>query len=142
MKLNNVKTGERLSLTYYVEVLSRNGEELKVRDSNGQTFTIKGKKLIETTINSASQFENEEKVTRTEAVEKLLSARDSAFTVVFDKQDGSERTLVGKLLDSENYMGRSNVVDLEITTGSPNRQVDHRTLRSLILRGTKYTVKK
>jgi len=39
-------------------------------------------------------------------------------------------------------MGRSNVIDLLITTGSPTRQVDHRTLKSLILRDVKYTAKK
>ncbi len=142
MKLKDVKTGERLSFTNYMEVVSKDNDSVKVKDVNGQVFTIKGKDLIEKTVTSAAQFEKEEKLNKTEMVETLLGARDSVFTVIFDKQDGNERTLVGRLIGSENHMGRSNVVDLEITSGSPNRQVDHRQIKSLTLRGTKYTVKK
>lgn len=142
MKLDNVKKGERLSFTYYVEVLNvdKKKEAIDVKDSNGQTFTIQGQDLIEG-ITSASQFEKEEKLNRTQLVEKLQTAGDSVFTAKFVKQTGDDRTMIARLVGSENLMGRSNVIDME-ATGNVIKQIDHRTLHELILKGTKYTLKK
>jgi glycerate kinase len=126
----------------YLTVQERTALGLKVKDQNGRAFEVRGKELIENTMASASQFETEQTVTKTLAAEKLINAGDVAFTVNFDKQDGANRTMVARLTDTENYMGRSNVVDLEHSgAGSPNRQVDHRTIKFLILRGVKYNVK-
>lgn len=141
MKFTNIKKGEVLSSTMYLTVLDKDKDSIKVRDLNGQQFTVKGDKLIEQSMRSAAQFDQEVKVNKTEAAEKLINAGDTAFTVVFNKADGTERTLVGTLIDTENHMGRSNVTDLQVTTGNPLRQVDHRTIKSLVLRGTKYVVK-
>jgi len=55
--------------------------------------------------------------------------------------NGEERILEGYHTGSQDEMGRVQVVDMNITTGSPNRLVDPRTLNYLILKGTKYTVK-
>jgi len=141
-KFKNVKPGEFLSSTMYMQVLSKTQNGVKVKDAlNGNEFEVRGASLIEQ-MRSSQQFEKEEKVSRTDLANNLTSAGDAVFTVVFDKQDGTERTLVGKLINAENQMGRSNVEDLEIATGSRLRQVDHRTLKSLILNGVKYTVKK
>lgn len=142
MKFSNIKKGEILSSTMYMEVLAKDGTSVKVRDSNKNEFTVQGKGLIEKTMNSNSQYEKELKVNRTQAVEALLTAGDTVFTVEFTKADGSDRVLVGRLVDTENHMGRSNVEDLLTTDTHRLRQVDHRTIKSLILRGTKYTVKK
>jgi hypothetical protein len=55
---------------------------------------------------------------------------------------GEERTLIGYLVSAEPKMGRSTVVDLNIPKGSHNlRQIDHRTLQSIVLKGIKYIVK-
>ena len=55
--------------------------------------------------------------------------------------EGEHRSLVGYLVASEPTLGRSKVVDLDIPTGEPaERLVDHRTLRSIIIRGVKYHV--
>lgn len=61
---------------------------------------------------------------------------------------GEERTLIGYLLSTEAKMGRSQVVDLELPVKdganpvlSRIRQVDHRTLNWIIIRGVKYTQK-
>ncbi len=141
MKLKDVKTGERLSFTNYMEVVSKDNDSVKVKDVNGQVFTIKGKDLIEKTVTSAAQFEKEEKVNRTNMVEALLGAKDSVFTARFVKQDGKDRIMVARLVNSENLMGRSNVIDLE-ATGQVIKQIDHRSLYELTLKGTKYTIKK
>lgn len=42
---------------------------------------------------------------------------------------------------SESHFGRSTVLDLNAPHGKNFRQVDHRTLNSLILKNVKYTVK-
>lgn len=142
MKFKNVKPGEVLSTTKYVTVVKREADYLKVRDTDGTEFTIHGPEFIEKSVQSGMQYTTEEEVTKTELAEKLLSAGDTVFTVDFIKADGKPRVLTGRLLDTENHMGRSNVIDLMINTGSPTRQVDHRTLKSLILRDVKYTIKK
>jgi hypothetical protein len=144
MKFDNIQVGEILSTTMYVHVqpYGKHSDSIDVKDSFGRSFKVQGKKLIEESFNSSEQYENEETVTKTKAAEILTGAGDSVFTVVYTKQDGSERTLVGRLMDTENLMGRSNVIDLQIQTGNPLRQVDHRTIKSIILKGTKYIVKK
>lgn len=127
----------------YVEVLDKTANGIKVKDSNGSQFEIRGPQLIESTMNSNQQFEKVEKVSRTAAIEALLSAGDSVFTAEYVKQDGTPRVLVGRLLSSENLLGRSNAEDLMLPASEKNRmrQIDHRTLESVIVKGTKYTVK-
>lgn len=143
MKFSNTKVGEHLSYTSYVEVLSKNATngEMEVKDSNGKTFIIRGKSLIEGTMNSAAQYTTEKEVNQVQLVEALLNAKDAVFTVRFTKADGEKRTLTGHLIGTENHMGRSNVVDLEVTSGNNMRQVDHRTLEYVILKGVKYVKK-
>lgn len=144
MKFNSIKPGEVLSSTMYLTVLSKDKDSIKVKDNFNREFTVKGPKLIEETMNSSTQFEKEEKVNKTKAAEILHNAGDAVFTTDFVKQDGTDRTMVAKLIETENLMGRSNVLDLQESTPgkSPIKQVDHRTLRSITLKGTKYTVKK
>lgn len=142
MDFKLIKPGEVLSSTMYLTVLSKDTDSIKVKDNFGREFTVKGPKLIEETMSSASQFGKEEKISRTKAAEILTSAGDTVFTADFVKQDGSDRTLVGRLVENENLMGRSNVIDLQETAAHKMKQVDHRTLKSVILKGTKYTVKK
>ena len=138
---DELKMGDKLSVTYYLTINKVNADNIEVRDNQGGNFTVRGKQLIENTMYAANQYKNSEKVTRTEMVEHLENAGDSVFTAVFDKQDGTKRVLVGHLLSTEPKMGRSQVIDLDITTGNPTRLVDHRTISSIIVKGTKYTLK-
>lgn len=142
MEFSKIQTGEVLSSTMYLTVVSKDSDSIKVKDSFGREFVVKGPKLIEETMTSAIQFSKEEKVSNTKAAEALVAAGDTAFTVVFIKEDGKERTLTGRLVETENLMGRSNVIDLQIATGYAMRQVNLRELKSVVLKGTKYTVKK
>lgn len=142
MEFKKIKKGEILSCTMYMEVLEKGLDSIKVKDSYGREFLVKGQKLIEQTMFSSEQYSSEEKVSKTKAAEVLTNARDSVFKVDYIKQDGEDRTLIGHLLNTENLMGRSDVVDLQVTGGNPMRQVDHRTTKSIILKGVKYTVKK
>ena len=120
---------------------------------------------------NASVFKDEETLPLTKVATKLTEANSTAFTVSFtckvkddavkqkltnlDTKDvksdadakalakelltGRETKIVGRLSNSEGKMGRSLVIDLK--TGG-YAQVDHRTLKYLIIDNTKFTVKK
>lgn len=54
---------------------------------------------------------------------------------------GEERVLVGHLVASEPLMGRSVAIDLDVPAKQHRRRlIDHRTLKSLVVRNTKFHV--
>lgn len=144
---NKVKDNDLMAFVNYVKVkkVASNGEELIVSplDKNSKDIRITGYDLVVNAL-SADQFENTEKVTKTEAAEILISSHNRPFTVSFNKADGSERVLRGRLIKPEPLLGRSMVEDLdESATASKGRvrQVDHREINWLIVGGIKYQVK-
>ena len=54
---------------------------------------------------------------------------------------GEERVMVGRHYGNVDVNGRVTFVDMNVTTGNPNRLVDPRTIDYLIVDGTKYEVK-
>jgi hypothetical protein len=46
------------------------------------------------------------------------------------------------LVDVENNLGRSTVIDLSAKTDSKFRQIDHRTIQYIIFKNVKYVLKK
>jgi hypothetical protein len=138
-----VKRGDLMAFTYFgfVQDTSNVGQtELIVEGLNGDTFRVSGDSLIENAA-SADQYLKTKKVNKTEAAEILVASHNRPFTVCFTKADGNKRVLKGRLLRHEPLMGRSYVEDLEIKSGHPLRQVDHRNIVYLIVDGIKYTVK-
>ena len=161
--------GNWFSGTRYFQVKSTKGDEVTCR-SQGQDITI-SKDILEYEMNNANVFVKEEKLPLTQVATKLIDANNTAFSVCFTtkvdekavqeklaslttkqmKQDkiakevakdlllGKESNIIGRLSKAEGKMGRSLVIDLP-TQGY--RQVDHRTLKSLIIDNVKYTVKK
>lgn len=59
-----------------------------------------------------------------------------------DLIQGTETTLTAHLVKSEQHMGRSLVIDLNAPESNRFRQVDHRTIKSIILRNVKYNIAK
>jgi hypothetical protein len=113
----------------------------------GKKFEIHGKDFINSLV-SASYFDESKEATKTELAELLVNAGFKPFTVVFEKMDGSLRTLVGVMLRHESLLGRSMV--RELATGRKEaerkddngiRLVDHRTIQSLIIDGVRYMLK-
>ena len=119
-------------------------------------------------MSSADVYATEEKLALTKVAEALNSANSKCFTVCFntkideklatdklsnakaddfknaknlakDLLTGKETTIVGRLSNSDNKLGRSLVVDL---SSKGYRQVDHRTINWLIINNVKYSVKK
>lgn len=60
----------------------------ETRDST--TDITMARDILETEMNSGLAFEKEEKVSRTELVEKMISAGETAFTIQFNKKVDAE----------------------------------------------------
>jgi hypothetical protein len=80
-----LKAGDRLSETQYYEVTDVTDEGISVRNARGYSLDI-AKSVVEEGMYSASQFEEERRISRTELSEILEQAGDTAFTVNFNKQ--------------------------------------------------------
>jgi len=50
--------------------------------------------------------------------------------------------MICHLVEAENMLGRSTVIDLSAKTENKFRQVDHRTIEWLIIKNVKYVLKK
>lgn len=142
-----VKKGELMAFIYWVKVEDalKGGDDLNVEDVVGVAgkIRVQGKSLVAGSL-SADQFKEVVKVSKTALAQLLVDSSNRPFTVVFEKQDKTDRTLRGRLISHEALLGRSMVEDLDLpldTQGGRVRLVDHRTLKNLIVDGVKYEVK-
>lgn len=138
---DKLEKDEYLSIVQYYRYLRPHTDRmgagiLAVNIETGQE-TFLSNTVVEACLNSSSHYVHEEKVTRSELARRLMHAHDAVFTVTFTKKNGSERTMVAHLIDVEDFMGRSRVYDLE---QKGIRQIDHRTISSLIWKGTRYHI--
>lgn len=142
VKLADVKSNDLMAFVYYATVSKKLGTNLEVKNVDDDiNFSVQGKQLIERGF-SADRFSEEVKISKTKAAEILVSSYNRPFTVCFDKQEGEERTLRGRLVHPEPLLGRSMVEDLDLPKDKHRlRQVDHRTIKYLIVDGVKYVVK-
>lgn len=140
VQASKVKKGHLMAFVYYGKVETATPGRLSIRNvDDNMSFRVEGNDLIERSF-SADQYEEEIKVSKTRAAEILVSSYNRPFTVSFEKQDGDERVLRGRLVTPEPLLGRSMVEDLDIKSGHRLRQVDHRTIKYLIVDGVKYVV--
>ena len=138
-----IKSGDVLALTYWVKVDRVDSDsKLLVEDLyTGNKFYVQGQELVDSTL-SADSYLNEEKLTKMQAADKLVTLYGKPVTVYFKKENGQQRLLRGKLLSSEPLLGRSYFEDLDLPkTEHRTRLVDHRTLSYFIVDGVKYNVK-
>lgn len=142
VKSVNVKKDDLMAFIYFAKVKKNaNGEHLEVFDIDRESdFSVTGKDLIEAGT-SADYFAEEEKISKTKLAEILIHSPNKPFTVCFDKTNGSERVLRGRLIAPEPLLGRSTVEDLDVTGKNRLRLVDHRTLKWMVVDGVKYVVK-
>ena len=146
--VSKFKVGDVIAMTHYARITNIDVDPKDKQDRitvddlerAGTAFHVKGDDLFNS-LQSAAFYSKTEKVSQTEIAEKLSQAYGKPFTVTFLKADKKERVLVGKLISHEPLMGRSHVHDFEVTSGTPLRLVDHRTIKSLIIDGVKYEVK-
>ena len=131
-KKNNI-----VSLTKYFVVDSATNSKVSARDMDtNEMVEIKGVQLVES-LSSADYFTSTQKQSKTELAEILINAGVRPFTVVFEKQNGEKRIMRARFLSTEPLLGRSIVSDLD--EGGQIKQVDHRTIESIIIDKVKYT---
>jgi hypothetical protein len=143
VKASAIKPNDLMAFVYYGKIKDAKPDVLQVQSLGSSAdldFQVRGRELIESGF-SADQFEEEVKVTKTKAAETLIASHNRPLTVCFEKTDGSERVMRGRLITPEPLLGRSMVEDLDITEGHRLRLVDHRTIKYLIVEGVKYVVK-
>lgn len=140
-KFADVKNGDLMAVLMYARVTGTHQNHISCENvDNGQLFDVNGQSLVEEMF-SADQFQEIRKVTKTEMAETLSNSFNVPFTVVFQKQDGSQRKLRGRLIEPERLMGRCRVQDLDERGSTRLRLVDNRTLTELIVKGVKYVLK-
>ena len=141
--MTTLKKDDLVAVVRFAKVTAVNNSKqfVTVVDVDDKTeFDINGKTMIDT-LKTGSIHGKPQKVTMTRAAEILSTSFNTPFTVCFQKQNGDERILRGRLLSTESLLGRSNVEDLDIADAHRMRQVDHRTIRWIIVGGEKYEVK-
>lgn len=132
--------GHIVAISKYAKIDKVTSSEIWLTDlDDGSEFRVVGQELM-SKLQSADLFGEEVKVPLTEAAKLVSCLRSSPITVCFEKQDGSERVLRGKLLSTEPLLGRSHFEDLDLPANRL-RLVDHRTIKWAIIENVKYTVK-
>ena len=121
----NFSKTEKVSLTAAVEIMENVGDKV---------FTVEYNK-------KADPIEVAQRIAA------LSSKEQGSKTKVTKCMLGDNRTMTARLVSVEAKLGRSTVMDLEIDKAmkgdwdSRTRQVDHRTIKSIVVGGTKYVVK-
>lgn len=135
-----------LAFIYFTKVtgVDNVGRHLRVNDlDRTNPFEVTGDGLVRAAL-SADYFAREEKVSQSELIDILMVSYNVPFTVCFEKDDQSERILRGRLTGVDHRRGRSYADDLDIVDngkGNRQRQINHRGLKYLIVRGVKYVAK-
>jgi len=151
----------------YDHVTRRNITMLTIENSNGNSWQI-GADIAALEFSIASQFEDEEKVSRTRMIEIMLEHPRTAMTINFNKKpkvedvakalqegktgtakdwkalvkeqlEGAERTMLGYHVCSFDEHRRLRFQDAE---AKGQRLVDPRTLNWLVVDRVKYTITK
>jgi len=141
-----LKVGDNLSTTVYYTVVEKLPGKTVVTDETGARVTISNG-VLERESYSATQYTDEKKVSRTDAVKVLQNAGDTQFECEFTKKDGTKRRMVARRrpgVPGDTVFGRTECIESVpgSTTGeTQKRQIDHRTLASITWKRRKYTVK-
>lgn len=145
VKHDQVQPGHLMAFIYYakVESVHAGGERLQVvglTKGAPPRFGVDGKDLVTGAL-SADQFHETIQVSMTEAANILVESPNTPLTVCFIKKDGTDRILRGRFLAEEPRLGYSWCEDLEKPEGDRVREVNHREIKWLIVRGVRYEVK-
>lgn len=135
-----MKKGDIIQVIHNCEVEEVNGNTIKAYDKERKLhLSLEGSELARY-VKNGSEYNLTKKVTKTEIADLLIHSHGVVFTVEYIKQDNEHRTLRGYLTGVDGQLGRSYCVDLDVLEENKTRLVDHRTIKSLILKGTKYYV--
>lgn len=160
--------GNWFSGTNYYEAVEERGAYVLCKRADGVEVEI-SKDILANEMHSANAYDSEVLLWTTQLAEMLAQANNKCFTVCFAKMldegviseklasagakpdeaglvslakdllAGQESIITGRLARKQPRFGRSLVMDL---TRNDFRQVDHRTIKWLIINNTKYIVKR
>lgn len=134
--------GDLVAIVRYCNVVNSSNGTIDVEDvDDGVKLRVTGNDVIQN-LKSASDFTKQEKKPLMELAAIVSTSLNTPITVCFDKLDGTERVLVGRITKSEPILGRSYAEDLMLPkTEHRLRQIDHRTIKYAIVNGVKYVKK-
>lgn len=146
--VQKLKSGDIISNTEYfvVESIGNRGsfkEYVFARTLDG-TQSISFDLIKYNSYKTPTQFTETKKVPRTKIVEILQHhVKSHAFMVDFKKKDGSDRTMVARMVNFCGLFGRSEVMELKHDGTQKSfieqkRLVDHRTIKRLVFNGVEY----
>lgn len=146
--MSKYKVGDYISRISYMKVVEDTGSELVVVNDQGYKFGIPHEILKNEVVSSAGVFTSTKKLGITEFLTIFVEQTgNKVFTACFEKQDGTERVLVGRRLGFNGYAGTSEVIDLQIKKDESKsydnriRNIIHRSMKWFILDNTKYVLK-
>lgn len=96
MKFSDINEGDFLCEIQYYKVTDKDDQKIQVKNERGFEFGINNK-IIEEGLYSANQFTITKKVNKTELVRVFENAKDTIFTINFNKQPSEET--VQEILD-------------------------------------------
>lgn len=173
--LSKLAVGNWFSSVQYYKIKSitdKDNAQVATPQNSSMELTM-SRDILEYEMNSATLYDKEEKISKTNIIELLVNARETIFTVTFHTQvndkwvkevlsnaekehftndkkmkELGKKVVAGKqtemtcfLTSTDGKLGRSSVMDLKAPWGMNFRQIDHRTVESLILKNVKYVVK-
>lgn len=140
-KVSKRNKNDIIAYISYAKIIDTPHNELEVLDlDTASTYYIRGSDLINRTL-SADSFAETKKVTKTVLAETLVSSYNVPFTLNFNKVDGTERILRGRLIKPEPLFGKSMVEDLDQLDGKRVRFVIHENINWMIVNDVKYVRK-
>lgn len=131
-KYKDLKVGEKLSETQYYSVEKIGKEKILLINDHGETIVV-DKNYVETCLTSAIQYEKEEKVNRTEVINKFLSSPGVVMAVNYNKQVKEKDALDamksiypnkgGKMLSEVDYAKKAKEILSSVITGEERTMI-------------------
>ncbi len=85
MDFSKLNTGEILSESQYYKVVKKQGDKVQLLNDHGENIVV-DRSYVENCLNSASQYDKEENLTKTKLAELFINSPRQAMTVCFNKQ--------------------------------------------------------
>jgi len=131
-KFKDLKVGEKLSETQYYSVVKIAGDRVQLKADSGEDIVL-NRGYVESLLTSATQFEKEQVITRTEAAAIFLASPGVAMTVNFNTQV-KEKDAVdqlaqiypnkgGKMLSEADYKTKVKDIISSVITGKERTMV-------------------
>lgn len=145
--VKNLETGESFGISLSLAEGYKHAEAFDKEEKVSRTVAVE---ILETVGDKVFTVEYTKKPDPKEVAKviRAMSDKDAmSKTKVERAMLGEDRTMRGRLISVEAKLGRSQVIDLDIDKQLKGdwdirqRQVDHRTIKSLIVNRVKYVVK-